>query len=70
MTSEPEHEPRTRIRRGKEVVIPEEWVGKTVNRQTIRKRRSKQVRKNRDLRVVRENTPAVREGRAPKANEW
>lgn len=30
-----------RIRRGKQVRIPNEWVGKTVHPQTIRKRKSK-----------------------------
>ena len=33
--------PSYRIRRGKKVEIPPEWVGKTVDPQTIRKRRSK-----------------------------
>lgn len=34
-----------RLRRGKWVEIPTEWVGKTIHPQTIRKRQSKQVRK-------------------------
>ena len=34
-----------RIRRGKEVEIPTEWVGKTVSKQTINKRPSKQPHK-------------------------
>ena len=34
-----------RIRRGKEVEIPAEWVGKTVSKQTINKRPSKQPHK-------------------------
>lgn len=36
---------RTRIRRGKEVIIPEEWQGKTTHDQTIRKRPSKNLHK-------------------------
>lgn len=34
-----------RMRRGKLVEIPEEWVGKTVTEQSIRKRPSKQIHK-------------------------
>lgn len=30
-----------RLRRGKPVVVPEKWTGKTTHKQTIRKRRSK-----------------------------
>jgi len=30
-----------RIRRGKEIEIPQQWVGRTTHSQTIRKRRSK-----------------------------
>lgn len=40
---------KTRIRRNKEVQIPEEWQGKVTHKQTIRKRMSKQsaqVRRN------------------------
>lgn len=36
-----------RWRRGKLVEIPEEWVGKTVNRKTIRQRPSKAIHKMR-----------------------
>ena len=39
-------EKKCRIRRGKLVEIPEEWVGKTPHKQTIRKRQSKQTKKN------------------------
>jgi hypothetical protein len=38
-----------RIRRGKMVEIPREWVGKTVSAQTINKRPSKQLHKHRKL---------------------
>lgn len=34
-----------RIRRGKLVAIPEQWVGKITTKSTIRKRPSKQIRK-------------------------
>ena len=34
-----------RLRRGKWVEIPKEWVGKTTHNQSIRKRQSKQIRK-------------------------
>lgn len=37
--------PMTRIRRGKEVEIPEEWRGQVTHPQTIRKRPSKYPRK-------------------------
>lgn len=36
---------RTRLRRGKIVVIPEKWVGKVPHPQSIRKRPSKQIGK-------------------------
>lgn len=37
-----------RVRRGVEVEIPPEWVGKTTDKQTIRKRKQKQkLKKNR-----------------------
>lgn len=36
-----------RIRRGKMVEVPPEWVGKTVGAQTINKRPSKQLHKHR-----------------------
>jgi hypothetical protein len=39
-----------RIRRGKLVEIPDEWVGQTTHKQTIRKRQSKHLRKIRMLR--------------------
>lgn len=38
-----------RWRRGKLVKIPDEWVGKTVHQQTIRKRQSKQDGKKRKM---------------------
>ncbi len=34
-----------RIRRGKQVEIPEEWVGKVTHSQTIHKRKSKATKK-------------------------
>lgn len=37
----------TRIRRGKEVEIPPEWVGKVTHPQTMRKRPSKNLHKRR-----------------------
>ena len=37
-----------RIRRGKEVEIPEQWVGKTVHPQELRSRNSKRTRQQRD----------------------
>lgn len=37
-----------RMRRGKLVEIPQEWVGKTVYKQTIRKRKSKRSPKEQD----------------------
>ena len=37
----------TRVRRGKVVEIPPEWRGRTVYRQTVRKRPSKQIHKRR-----------------------
>lgn len=41
-----------RMRRGKLVKIPEEWVGKTVHPQTIRKRKSKKGQGRRFKRKV------------------
>lgn len=35
----------TRVRRGREVVIPEEWRGRVTHRQTIGKRPSKSLHK-------------------------
>jgi hypothetical protein len=63
----------TRIRRGKVVVIPEEWQGKTVDRQTIRKRPSKLTRKLRNetkFRDVHGDKRQRMEARAPKVEEW
>ena len=40
-----------RMRRGKLVRIPDEWVGQTVHPQTIRKRASKQTRQKRAVTV-------------------
>lgn len=37
-----------RVRRGKLVEIPEEWVGKTLSEQTKRKRQSKLTRKQKN----------------------
>jgi hypothetical protein len=61
---------RFRIRRGKLVEIPEEWVGQTAHPQTIRKRDSKLTRK---MRNATKNGGMVRERQeklAPKADEW
>ena len=41
--------PATRIRRGKVVVIPPEWAGRTVHPQQIRKRPSKGLHKHSKL---------------------
>lgn len=63
----------TRVRRGKVVVIPEEWRGKTTNRQTIRKRPSKLTRKLRNatkFRGVHGDKRQRVEARAPKVDEW
>lgn len=40
-----QHTVIARIRRGKYVLIPSEWRGKTTNSRTIRKRQSKRHRK-------------------------
>jgi hypothetical protein len=37
-----------RIRRGKEVEIPDQWVGKTVHPQELRSRKSRRNRQQRD----------------------
>lgn len=42
----------TRVRRGKLVVIPDEWVGHTTDPQTIRQRQSKFSRKSRMQRCM------------------
>lgn len=59
----------TRVRRGKVVVIPEEWRGQTVDRQTIRKRPSKLTRKLRNAMKFPDGRRRV-EAKAPKAEEW
>ncbi len=46
-----------RIRRGKEIEIPEKWVGKTLHPQTKRKRQSKQTKKiKRYMQAIRKGT--------------
>jgi hypothetical protein len=40
-----------RMRRGKEVEIPPEWLGKVTSRQTINKRASRQTRQQRDAKM-------------------
>ena len=45
-----------RVRRGKWVEIPDEWVGQVPNPQTIRKRHSKQPPKQKDAHVRRLNS--------------
>jgi hypothetical protein len=52
-------EKKCRIRRGKLVEIPEEWVGKIPHKQTIRKRQSKQTKK------IKRVMQALRKGRVP-----
>jgi len=41
--------PRTRVRRGRVVEIPEKWRGRTVHPETIRKRPSKHIHKLRKV---------------------
>lgn len=62
--------PVYRIRRGKRVRVPDEWVGKTTSRQTINKRASKQPPKQRKPPAQtrkaareREDVRAIKEGR-------
>lgn len=66
------HEPTYRIRRGKRVRVPDEWVGKTTSRQTIRKRASKQPpgqrkepAQTRKAAREREDVRAIKEGNGP-----
>lgn len=54
-----------RIRRGKMVEIPPEWVGKTVSAQSVNKRPSKQLHKHRKLQKLGEFSARV--GRAEDA---
>ena len=64
-----------RLRRGKLVEIPPEWVGSTAHPQTIRKRASKQSGKKRERKGIQYSDSTygdriMSDARAPLASEW
>ena len=66
----PEH---YRIRRGKKVRIPDEWLHKVPHRQTVHKRPSKGLRKNRKRAKYQAgygSNMSPLDRRAPSADEW
>ncbi len=48
-----------RMRRGKLVEIPEEWLGKTTSKKTIRQRKSKRLHKHRRCQPKSETTKGI-----------